>query len=242
MKKFIYIITLLLFSANISVCAQEISENQHVDLFYPVPSPWSYGMFVGVGGLFPTGDISDAFSGACRFELGLTGGWKRCKLKASVGYSSPTIRNRALVTPEYADQNMLANVKNANLLDAGFGVGFDVLDTRSFSITPFVGGRWSSYSWTSRPMEPNDEGSYTTLGPQHRIAMNNFNFACGIDFEWHFLYSDTSLMDDSNAQYVSSLRLTPFAMKADYNDACTPYSGWQFGFTISYSGLIRALK
>lgn len=205
-------------------------------------TPWSYGMFAGVGGIFPTANLSDAFSGGCRFAFGLTGGWHRIRVQASVGYTSPTIRDRALVNEQYAGQGLLANVKNANLLDVGFGIGYAVLDTRSFSIEPYVGGRWSGYNWTSRAMELNDEGIYTTYGPQHRISIDDFNFACGIDFEWHFASGQTALMGDCDGQYVSSLRLTGFAMRGCYTDAIRHYNGWQFGFTLSYSGLVRGWR
>lgn len=208
------------------------------------PSPWSYGLFAGIGGLFPTGSISDAFSGGCVFTFGLTGGWKRLRVHGSIGYTTPTVRDVYLVNPEYAGQDFRANVNNANLLDIGFGVGFNVLDTKHFSMEPYVGGHWTGYNWTARPMVENDEGGFTTTGLQHRMQVDDFNLAFGMNFEWHFhsAVADIPLFGSMREQYVSSLRLTPYAMRACYTDAVRHLSGWQIGFMVSYSGLARALR
>lgn len=207
-------------------------------------SAWSYGLFAGVGGLFPTASISEAFSGGCVFTFGLTGGWRRLRLEASIGYTTPTIRDTGLVTPEYAGQDYMANVNNANLLDIGFGLGYVILDTKRFSIEPYVGGVWTGYNWTARPMVPNEEGGFTTTGLQHRMQIDDFNFVCGINLEWHFHSAVTSfpLFGTMREHYTSSLRLTPYAVRACYTDAIRHYSGWQIGFRVCYSGLARALR
>lgn len=209
-----------------------------------VPSPWSYGLFVGVGGMFPTSTVSKAFSGGCVFTFGIMGGWKRLRLHGSIGYTTPTVRNRALVTPDYAGQGYLANVKNANLLDLGFGLGYAVLDTKHFSIEPYVGGHWTGYNWTARQMTPNDDGSYTATGLQHKMEMDDFNFSCGINFEWHFhsVVTTFPIFGDKREQYISSLRVTPYLTRGVYTDCTSRYRGWQVGFMISYSGVARALS
>lgn len=208
-----------------------------------VPSAWSYGLFAGVGGVFPCGSLSDAFSGGCMFTFGLTGGWKRIRLHGSIGYATPTINARDLVTPEYIGLGYRANVKNANMLDLGFGVGYAVFDNKRFTIEPYVGGHWTGYNWTARPMVLNPDGSYTTSGLQHRMAIDDFNFACGVNFEWHFHSVVTAwpIFGNMREQYVSSLRLTPYVLRGVYTDAETHYSGWHIGFMLSYSGLARAL-
>lgn len=205
---------------------------------------WCYGLFAGVGGLFPTGTVSDAFSGGCVFTFGLTGGWKGLRVHGSIGYCTPTIRDTGLVNPEYAGQSYLANVKNANMLEIGFGVGYTVADTKHFSVEPYIGGYWTGYNWTARPMTPNDEGSFTTTGPQRRMEIDDFNFGCGVNLEWHFHSAVTSfpLFGNMREQYVSSLRLTPYALHARYTDATRSLGGWQIGFRVCYSGLARTLR
>lgn len=207
------------------------------------PSAWSYGLFAGIGGIFPTSSIADAFSGGCVFTFGLTGGWKRIRLHGSIGYTTPTVRDRALVTPEYEGLGYMANVKNANLLDIGFGLGYAVFDTKHFTVEPYVGGHWTGYNWTARPMVSNPDGTVTTSGLQHRMAIDDFNFSCGINLEWHFHSTVTSwpIFGTMREQYVSSVRFTPYVTRGVYTDALPRHSGWHIGFMISYAGLARAL-
>lgn len=207
-------------------------------------SPWSYGLFAGMGALFPTSTISEAFSGGCVFTFGLTAGWKRLRAHGTIGYATPTIRDKELVTPGYADQGYMANVKNANLLGIGFGIGYAVVDGKRFSVEPYVGAQWTGYNWTSRPMAHNDDGTLISTGLQHRMETDDFGPAFGINLEWHFHSTVTALplFGDMKEHYVSSLRLTPYAVRACYTDAIRHYSGWQIGFCVSYSGLARALR
>lgn len=205
---------------------------------------WSYGFDIGMGAIFPGSDINDAFSGAAIFSFGLTGGWHGLHLHGTIGYGSPTIRDAALVTPEYADQGFMANVNNANLLAIGFALGYQIPVGKHFSIEPWCGAQWTGYNWTARPMVPDDEGGYITTGMQHRMQVDDFAPAVGMHLEWHFHQAVTNfpIFGAMKEQYVSSLRLTPYAIRAKYTDAIRHYSGWQIGFTISYSGLARALR
>lgn len=208
-----------------------------------VPSAWSYGVFAGVGGLFPVSSVSDVFSGGCVFTFGIMGGWNRIRLHGSIGYSTPTIRDRALVNPDYEGLGYMANVKNANFLDIGFGLGYAVVDTKRFTMEPYVGGDWTGFNWTARPMVVNPDGTTTTSGFQQRMSIDDFNFSCGINFEWHFHSVVTSwpILGSMREQYVSSLRFTPYVIRGVYTDAVRRLSGWHIGFMVSYSGLARAL-
>lgn len=207
------------------------------------PSPWSYGLMAGIGGVFPTGSINDAFDGGCSFLFGLLGGWKGVRLHASIAYSICTLADPTLCNSEYADQKYYANVKNANYLGIGFGAGYAVMDTKRVSIEPYIGGQWTSYSWTARPGTPNADGSLAFSGLQQRMQVDDFNLTFGVNVEWHFHQVVTSfpIFGSMREQYVSSLRVTPFATHAVYTDATRPLSGWQIGFTVAYSGVARAL-
>ena len=208
-----------------------------------VLSPWSYGLYVGVGGVFPTGSLSDAFSGGCAFTFGLQGGWRRFRLEGLISYSIPTLRDQALVTPGYEGQGYRANVRNANYLGIGFGAGYAVYDSKRITIAPYVGGMWTGYNWTARPMAPDADGNLSVTGLQQRMEIDDFNVAFGVNIEWHFHSAVTSfpLFGNMREHYVSSLRLTPYAVRGVYTDAVRHYSGWQIGFMVSYSGVARAL-
>lgn len=208
-----------------------------------VPSPWSYGLMAGVGGVFPTGSISDAFGGGCSFLFGILGGWKRVHLHGSIAYSISSIHDRELVNPDYADLSYMANVKNANYLGIGFGLGYALLDGKRFSLEPYVGGQWTGYNWTARPMTHLPDGTLSASGLQQRMQVDDFNVTFGINMEWHFHSVVTSfpIFGSMREQYVSSLRLTPYATRAVYTDATRALRGWQIGFTVAYSGVARAL-
>lgn len=219
---------------------EELESPRSVSL---APSPWSYGLSVGIGGVFPTGDIADAFSGACAFNFGIIGGWKRVRLEGSFIYGSPTLRDQTLVESRYEGQGYHANVKNANYMGIGFGAGYAVADTKRFLIEPYIGGQWTSYSWTARPMSTESEGTLVPVGLQQRMQLDDFNLTFGVNFEWHFHSVLTSfpMLSGMREQYVSSLRLTPYATRAVYTDAARRYGGWQIGVTLSYTGVARAL-
>lgn len=206
-------------------------------------NPWSYGLYVGIGGIFPTGNIPDVFSPACSFTFGIQGGWRRIRLEGALSYAIPSLRDQTLVESKYDGVGYHANVKNANYLGIGFGAGYAVLDTKRFSIAPYLGGQWTSYSWTSRPMSTGPDGTLAPTGLQQRMQLDDFNLTFGVHFEWHFHSVVTSfpMLGSMREQYISSLCLTPFATRAVYTDASTRYSGWQIGFMVSYSGVARAL-
>lgn len=206
-------------------------------------NPWSYGLYVGIGGIFPTGNITDVFSPACSFTFGIQGGWRRIRLEGAFSYAIPSLRDQTLVESQYASAGYHANVKTANYLGIGFGAGYAVLDTKRFSIAPYLGGQWTSCSWTSRPMGTGPDDTLSATGLQQRMQLDDFNLTFGVHFEWHFHSVVTSfpMFGSMREQYVSSLCLTPFATRAVYTDAAIPYSGWQIGFMVSYSGVARAL-
>lgn len=224
-----------------------IAEEPSAELSEPTASatisPWSYGLYAGLGGIFPTGSLADSFSGACAFTFGIQGGWHRVRLDASLNYANPTLYKPELVESKYEGQGFHANVKNANYLGVGFGAGYAIFDGKRFSVVPYAGGRWTSYSWTARPMSEDMTGVFIPYGPQQRMKLEDFDVTFGIHLEWHFLSTETEvpLIDSPGEHYVSSLRLTPYATRAVYSQASSGCNGWQIGFTVCYSGLARTL-
>lgn len=209
-----------------------------------VPSPFRYGLLAGTGFVATAGDLADYFNTAWDFTFGLLFNWRRLGLEASITYASPTLKDQLLTEKEYAGMNYHANVKNANYLAIGVNLGYNVIDGKHFLLRPYAGGMWTSYSWTARPMADDTQGAIVFDGLQQRMTLNDFNLTFGINFEWHFhsTVGQFPLFGSTREEYISSLRLTPYAIRASYNDASTPFSGWQFGLTIAYSGVGRALR
>ncbi len=207
------------------------------------PSPFRYGLFAGTGFVSTAGELADYFNTAWDFSFGLLFNWRRAGLEASITYASPTLKDQLLTQDKYAGMNYHANVKNANYLAIGVNAGYNVLDSKRFLIRPYVGGMWTSYSWTARPMADESQGAIVFDGLQQRMTLNDFNLTFGVNMEWHFHSTVTSLFGSSTREeYISSLRLTPYAVHSVYNNASTPFGGWQIGFTVAYSGVGRALR
>lgn len=208
------------------------------------PGDFKFGFYAGVGGLFNTGNIGDGFSGAFTFNAGVQAGYRRLALEGAFLYGSPSIETPNITAA--VDANGVAyhnNVNSANLFGAGINLGYAVMDNQWVSITPWVGGMWTSYRWTACPMAENDEGILVTKGNQQDFSVDDFNIAFGVNFEWHFSRSQTDvvLFGSDGQEYRSSLRITPYMIKGAYSGAHPELDGWHIGVSLAYTGVIRAL-
>ncbi len=207
-----------------------------------ISSDFSYGLFVGTGPRWTCGRLNEYFSWAWDFTLGGKIAWERLYLEASVSFASPTLKKSNLLANSAPDNKFRANVKNANYTAYGFNVGYAIYDTGNFSIIPFVGGKWTGYSWTARPLEYSPEvGDMVMTSPQHKMKVGDFNVDFGVNFDWHF--NSTVITAGGKAQRLtSSLRITPYAVRGVYSDAVPSFDGWQVGVMIAYSATARKLK
>ncbi len=211
-----------------------------------VPSRFRYGLFAGTGAVFSTGPLSDYFSSAWDFTFGLLGSWRRISLEGSITYASPSIGEPTLTETKYltGTERYHANVKNANYLAIGFNAGYNVVDTKKFTVRPFVGGMWTSFSWTARPVtSASSDENVVFDGLQQRMMVDDFNVTFGCTFEWHFhsVVTNFPFLGSMREEYISSLRVSPYAVRGVYTDADRHFGGWQIGFTVAYSGVGRAL-
>ncbi len=225
----------------------------------PVPtigaSSFSYGVQAGVGGLFPTGSITDDFSGCVLFSLGLNGGYKRVKLKADIAFGQPSFNNKNIfnVPSDIEGKPGQGNSDSyATYLGIGTTLGYTVLDTKRFAITPNVGGYWSSFGWKV------DNYTYENVTtPEGKVelarkivstekkSINNFNWIASIDFDikLHKHVSDKPFfLTGQREEFTSALRISPFVARAKYNTPVPPVDGYIVGVTVSYLGLARALR
>lgn len=212
---------------------------------YYMPGNLKLGFFAGIGGLFRTGDIASGVSNTWAFNVGLSVSYCRVSIEGMFLYGTPTINNPNLTNIFNSDGIPYhSNVNNANLLGGGFSIGFEALDTRRFGITPWIGGYWTSYRWSARPMYTNAEGNLTQVGDQVDLSTSDFNLGFGVNFEWHFTHSesDVELLGSDGQEYISTLRLMPYAIRAVYPGTHPSLNGWQIGFTVAYTGVARLLN
>ena len=219
------------------------------------PCDWQIGWFVGTGCFVPFGDISSLLNYAWIFNIGLSGGYKRFILKADISYGQPGIKNYSDFTFNPLDisaSNKDAQVHSDNeyvkLLLGSISLGYRIIDTKHFALTPHVGGSWTNYSWYSAEYQKTINSENETLWNQvtetSKKSFHNFNFMFGIDFDWRFhsTVSDKStFLSGKREQYTSSLRLTPYIFCYKYKNLNPVSKGIYLGISLTYSGFLRAL-
>lgn len=216
-------------------------DNELPDSIQWVEAPLSYGFYIGTGPRWTAGRLNQYFSWAWDFTIGAQVAYRRWYIEASVSFASPTLKKPRMTTVGTPDEKFRANVKNANYTVWGFNAGFSVYDSPVFSITPFAGGKWTSYAWTARPLEYDDAGNEVMTSPQRKMKVKDFNVDFGINFDWHF----NTVMAGAGARrqsLTSSLRVTPYAVRGIYSSCQGGFGGWQLGLMIAYSATARKLK
>ena len=215
------------------------------------PSDWSYGLFIGLGGLFPTSTIKDNFNGAFTFTAGLTGGYKRLSLRAAIEYGQPKMRERN-VRGKYDDagRNTEETVNDyASTIGVQLNLGYSLIDTKRFALTPHAGIYWSSYGWNTTPIKwvENEEKPGTWIpvptGIVEKRNYKDFNWMAGLDLDIkvHHYVSNLPFLFGKREQLTSIVRITPYVAHAVYSKASPDLQGYQIGFKVSYVGLARAL-
>lgn len=210
-----------------------------------VPSPFGYGLYVATGPHWPAGDLRRTVGWGWDFTFGVRIIYRRLHINGQITYASSDVRNLTMVSDGMLPINpgfvYRASITDANYLGAGFNVGLDVAYTPTLSVVPFAGGMFSQYSWGARPSYLAPDGAVVFDGPQDGVTIGNFNLWFGIECEWHFntTISSSGIMGAVRQQLTSSLGFKPYAVRQVYKKNTPHTSGWNIGFTLSYSGIIR---
>ena len=215
------------------------------------PSDVSYGLFIGLGGLFPTSTIKDYFNGFFTFTAGLTGGYKRLKLKALIEYGQPKMREPNVFGKFDAQgrYSQLSVNEYASFIGVSVSGGYSVVDTKRFAVTPHFGMYWSGYGWNTADYEwlqsEEDPAIYIakSTGVTAKQNFKNFNWVAGIDFDFkiHHYVSNLPFLFGKREQLTSMVRITPYVAHGVYSKASPDVQGYQVGFSVAYVGLARAL-
>ena len=216
------------------------------------PSDISYGLFIGLGGLFPTSTIKDNFNGFFTFTAGLTGGYKRLSLRAAIEYGQPKMCERNVFgVRDAAGRNLEESVNDyASTIGVQVNLGYSLIDTKRFALTPHFGIYWSSYSWNTTPLEwieSEEEPGLWLPQPNGAVVKQNikdFNWMAGVDFDIkvHHYVSNLPFLFGKREQLTSIVRITPYVAHAVYSKSSPDLQGYQIGFKVSYVGLARALS
>jgi len=239
MKRTILILLAILTMTPVALRAQENESLSH---------GWGFGFQVGVGGMLPTGSLSDDFKGCALFTGGLNVEYNLLRFKADVAYGQPSFKNENpyAVLDDQGRNLQLNATANPTLLGTGLQLGYTIWRQGKVSVTPNVGVNWNRLSWdinhikyekdtddTERPMIDNVTGDH----------VNNFSWMASVDIDikLHGKVVDYPSSIDRQGHYVSSLRISPFVTHAKFNSFNPSVKGCCVGLTVSYAGLLRAV-
>ena len=221
----------------------------------PVPevetSDFSYGLFIGLGGLFPTETIKDYFGSCFTFSAGLTGGYKRMKMKALIEYGQPKFNNpNVFGLKDEAGRYAQSSINTyASYLGISVSLGYSVVDTKRFAVTPHVGMYWSNYGWNVanyewQPSADDPEKYEPKAIDVEKKSLKNFNWMAGMDFDFkiHSYVTNTPFLFGRREQLTSMVRITPYIAHGVYSKSSPDLQGYQIGVTVSYVGIAKTLK
>ncbi len=209
---------------------------------------WGIGFQVGVGGMLPTGSLSDDLKGCALFTGGLNAELNRFRIKADVAYGQPSFKNDnpyAIVDDQGRDLQLNATA-NPTLLGIGLQVGYTVWRHGKVSVTPMVGMSWKRLSWDLNDIkyEPDDEGVERPVIEHVNATHENslgWMASVDIDIKLHGKLVDNPF-GDNQAHYTSSVRVSPFVTYAKCSDFSPAVKGACIGATVTYAGFLRLFK
>lgn len=221
----------------------------------PVPevetSDFSYGLFIGLGGLFPTETIKDYFGSCFTFSAGLTGGYKSVKMKALIEYGQPKFNNpNVFGLKDEAGRYAQSSINTyASYLGISVSLGYSIVDTKRFAVTPHVGMYWSNYGWNVanyewQPSADDPEKYEPKAIDVEKKSLKNFNWMAGMDFDFkiHSYVTNTPFLFGRREQLTSMVRITPYIAHGVYSKSSPDLQGYQIGVTVSYVGIAKTLK
>ena len=209
---------------------------------------WGIGFQVGVGGMLPTGSLSDDLKGCALFTGGLNAELNRFRIKADVAYGQPSFKNENpyAVFDETGRLLQRNATSNPTMLGVGLQVGYTVWRQGRVSVTPLVGMSWNRLSWNLNHIkyEADDEGEehpvIEKVTGTHESSLS-WMASVDIDIKLHGKLVDNPAGDDL-AHYTSSLRISPFVTYASYSHLNPQVKGTCIGATVTYAGLLRLMK
>ena len=210
-----------------------------------------YGFYAGVGYDRPLSSLYDNFGGSVMFHVGLTGGYKRFKIKADVAFGQPSYRNNNIfnIDPDEEGRPLQGNnSSSATHIMSSVQLGYTILNQGRLSITPNVGGVYNHYGWdvANYSWSKDDDGhDVRTITSTEKRNLNCFSFIASIDFDINLSsrVTNTSLTGATHRErWTSSLRITPWVAHSKFNKCDPAVSGVHLGINISYLGLARLFR
>ena len=198
------------------------------------PRGFGYGIHIGFGAIFPIGDdLSNYFSPAWQFHLGLDFAYKRTHLLLDMAAGSTKMKQDLSITYDKGTQETTW-IKGQHPSYSQFSValGYEMIDNKHFSMMPFIGGTQTEYS---RVLDRQGQDKVN-------IYKNDFNITAGINFDYRFstiVSLVPSFWFGHREMFTSSIRTRIYINYGKYDFML---KGVQLGFSVSYCGFGRLLK
>jgi len=239
MKRTILILLAILTMAPAALRAQD-TESWH--------NGWGMGFQVGLGGMAPTGSLSDDLKACALFTGGLNAEYNRLRLKADVAYGQPSFKNE---NPYGVRDDLGRNVQlnataSPTMIGVGLQLGYTVWRQGKVAVTPLVGMSWNRLSWDLNDIkyEKNDDGEVLpSIDDVKGTHESSFGWMASVDIDirLHGKITDAP-WGDGQAHYTSSLRVSPFVTYSKYGNLVPSVKGAVIGATVTYAGFMRLFK
>lgn len=138
------------------------------------PSPWAaYWDFVGFGTVIPTGSLGDYFNTGVSMEMAMDIRYKKLVGIFGFGFSGHSLKNDI-----HINRVVWPNKSSATLGIGYLNAGYLLLDTKRFSIYPFMGAAYSGFSA--------DEDIIKETPELDKLKLNSWSTQAGIGFDFKF--------------------------------------------------------
>ena len=138
------------------------------------PSPWAfYWDIVGFGAVVPTGDLGEYFGVGVSMEMAFDFRYKKLVGIFGFGFSGHSLNNDIYIN------NVVWPKESSATLGIGYlNAGYLLLDTKRFSIYPFIGGAYSGISTSDDTVKETPE--------LKKLKLNSWFPQVGIGFDYKF--------------------------------------------------------
>ena len=233
--------TLLILLAMLTLTPAALRAQETESLY----TGWGAGFHIGVGGMVPTGSLSDDLKGCAVFTGGFDLEYQRARLKIDVNYSQPSFKNENpyAIYDENGRNLQMNGSANTTNLGASFQLGYTVWCQGKVSVTPCVGINFSRLRWDMNTIkwEKDEEGvEKPKIDNVTDVHENSTGWTASVDVDIALGGKFVDLGGKSH--YVSSVRITPFITHAGYSHLSPAVKGNWIGMTVSYAGLSRLLS
>ena len=209
-------------------------------------SGWGAGFQVGVGGMVPTGSLSDDLKGCAVFTGGLNVEYNRARLKIDFAYSQPSFKNEnPYAVYDSEGRNLQLNgTANVTSLGMSYQLGYTVFNSGKVRVTPCAGVIFNRMNWDINHIkwEANDQGEIKPLiDDVTDVHENSTSWIASVDIDFR-LGGKFVDFGSGKSHYISSVRVTPFIAHAGYGNLSPAVKGNWIGATVSYTGFFRLIS